>query len=989
MSQGTEARRADLIEGILERARWRLGEASLPGIEAFLIQYFARVPLADVEGETPDALFGLAYSHFRLAAQRVAGRAKLRCYDPSVDEDGWRSEQSVLQVITDDMPFLVDSVAADLGARDLAIHRIIHPIFDVVRDGGGQWQGLAAADEESGALAESFMHFEFTRRTPAELAGIAASVNAVLEQVRAAVDDWRAMAAKMIEIGATLAPPPEAAPADFEEIRAFLTWLGEGHFTFLGYREYFSDSGAGVALARAVPGSGLGLLRAPEASVFEDLIEGAPLPPAAAAFVARNETLLVTKTTRRSPVHRPVFMDAIVIRRWDRTDDIVGTHLFVGLFTASAYTASARRIPLLRRKFDNALANSGFDPRGHDGRALVNIIETFPRDELFQIADDQLLEIALGILSLQQRPRTALFLRRDELDRFIVAQVFIPRDRYSTSLRLRVQRLIERAFAGTVTAHNSLVGDGALARLHLFVTTLPGQIPAYDEKLLEQGIVAATRGWADHLGDALITTHGEAEGRRLLRRYGDAFPPGYQDRFDAEQAVADIDTVEETLARGSLGLTLYRAFGASETEIRFKVFHPGQPIPLSQILPVLEHLGLTVIDEVPHAIAIRDHAEGMVMIHDFGLEAHSGRPVDLAAVRAPFHDAFHAVWSGEAESDALNALVLAAGLTWRRIVIVRAYVRYLRQVGIGFTQSYIQQTLVGNAEITRLIVELFATLFDPEGESDREARAATLRADIDAQLDEVASADQDRILRRVLNLVEVDPAHQCLPHRHPGRAPAFPVVEAGQPPPGGAAAATPVRRGFRLLAAGRGRAPARRQGGARRHPLVRPPGGFPHRDPRPDQGADGQERGDRPGWRQGRLLRQAAAGVGRTRSRAERGHRLLSHLHARSARHYRQPRRHQSGAAAVGRPPGRRRSVSGRRRRQGHGDVLRHRKRHRCRLRFLARRCLRVRRQPGLRPQADGDHRPWRLGLGRTPLPRGRHRHRRTVHRHRRRRYVG
>ncbi|MCU0893714.1 MAG: NAD-glutamate dehydrogenase, partial [Rhodospirillales bacterium] len=762
MPRFTEAMKSDLLAKVVEIAKWRLGEQQAATLAHFAQHYFARVPGEDIYRISPDNLFGAAYAHWRLAEKRPADRALVRVYNPRLDEDGWRSDHTVAEIVTDDMPFLVDSVTSELGRRDIAVQLVIHPVIRVRRGANGELIGLGERNdngEAAGAAvtAESFMHFEIVRQPDAAVVEIAEALARVLADVRRAVEDWQAMRDTLKVVLAELETPPPCVAADeVAEGCDFLNWL-DNNFTFLGYRAYdfVAREQAERPIASVVPGSGRGLLREADFLVFDEFRDKAPLPPAVTAFVSRPDLLMVTKSNRRSPVHRSVHMDVIVVKRTDEQGSVIGEHMFVGLFTAIAYNLSARSIPLLRRKLNNVIARAGFDPREHDGRALINIIETYPRDELFQIPEDHLLNTALGILDLQQRRRVRLFLRQDDFERFVSCMVYLPIERYTTNRRLAIQSILAKAFNGTISAHYSQVGDSPLARLQIVVRTTPGAIPEYSADELEAAIVDATRTWPDHLHDALHAAHGEGRGQILYERYRGAFPPGYKERFNAEQAVADVEVIERTIADGSLGMTLYRPFGSPDWAMRFKVFVPGDPIVLSQVLPMLEHLGLRVIDEVPHAVRAAGAGTPMVMIHDFGLQTRSAAPIDLGAVRANFQEAFLAVWQGRAESDLFNALVLAAGLSWREVVIVRAYCRYLRQVGIAFSQAYMEQTLIGNPGLARLVVALFKALFDPAGSGDPELRAAPIREAIAAGLDEVASADQDRILRRFFNLVEV------------------------------------------------------------------------------------------------------------------------------------------------------------------------------------------------------------------------------------------
>ena len=755
MSRITEIHKADQIDKVVETAERRLDKEQAATVSGFIRRYYANVPPRDIYGETADNLFGAAFAHWRVGGQRDPGIPSVRVYNPRLDEHGWRCEHTVVEVVTDDMPFLVASVTAELNRRDLTVHLVIHPIVRMLRDDGGNALGTVEPDDDADiAIAESFMHFQVSHQSGAVLGEIGAGVEGVLADVRAAVEDWQPMRAKVNEIADDVEAVGGMPEDEVAEVRAFLQWIYQNHFTLLGYREYHFEGAGAEATVAVVRNSGLGLLRDPDFIVFDELRDLASMPPAVRAFVARPDLLMVTKTNRKSTIHRPVLMDFIGIKRVDAEGRVVGEHLFIGLFAAVAYNRSPRDIPLLRRKLENVIGRAGFDLKGHDGKALMNIVETFPRDELFQVSEEHLLKTGLGILHLQDRQRVALFIRRDDFERFITCLAYVPRDRYSTALRLSIQTILERAFAGEVTSHYGQLGDSPLARLYLIVRTTPGQIPDYDASVLESEIVDATRTWSDHLKDALIAARGEEQGNQLSHRYGEAFPPGYQDRFNAEEAVADVDKVEQALRTGTLGMTLYRPFDAAENRMRLKAYHPDAPIILSQALPLLEHMGLRVIEEEPHTVRVRTDGGRKVMIHDFGLETRSGAAVDLGAIRDNFQEALLGVWRGDVESDRFNSLVLDAGLSSREVVIVRAYSKYLRQAGFAFSQNYMQQTLINNPKLSRLLVGLFMTLFDPAGIADAEDRAGGIRAEITAGLEEVESADEDRIIRRFFNAIE-------------------------------------------------------------------------------------------------------------------------------------------------------------------------------------------------------------------------------------------
>ena len=745
--------KAELVDKLAGMAKQRLGEAKGAQAEGFIKRYYKNVAPDDMNGVEPDDLFGAALSLWNFGAQRAAKTPKVRAYNPRLEENGWRSVHTVIEIVNDDMPFLVDSVTAELNRMDPTVHLVVHPVAYVKRDGQGK---LVKPLEkgEADATAESYMHVEISEQSsPEALDGIAKALLRVLADNRAAVEDWRAMRKRMVDIVAAIQKAPPPLPGDdVAEACEFLRWVEAEHFTFLGYRE-FDYAGTGKAARMAVVDkSGLGILRDPETQVFEGLRDIGALPADVRDFLHEPTLLLIMKADRQASVHRRVHMDSISIKKFDAQGRVSGEHRFVGLFTSVAYNQSPKQIPLLRRRVSRAVERAGFTPSSHDGKAMVNILETFPRDELFQISDDELLDVTMGILHLQERQRVALFVRRDRLERFVSSLVYVPRDHFNTDLRRRMQAILETAFNGTITAFYTQLADSVLARLHFIVKTTRGQIPDYDVKEIEARLIEAGRSWTDRLRQALIEGKGEERGLALARKYGEAFAAAYREHFSAASAVFDLERIEEVLATGRVGLNIYHPIEAAESQVHFKIFHTGAPVPLSNVLPMLEHMGLMVVSENPYQVSPKG-VEPQIWIHDFDMATRSGREVDIAKCRAVFHEAFAAVWNGEIEDDGFNRLVLAGGLAWREVTILRAYAKYLRQAAFTFSQSYIEDTLANHAGIARLIVRLFLTRFDPAKQADAETQTRGIAVEIEHALDGVTNLDEDRILRRYLNLV--------------------------------------------------------------------------------------------------------------------------------------------------------------------------------------------------------------------------------------------
>ncbi|MDF1793529.1 MAG: NAD-glutamate dehydrogenase [Thalassobaculaceae bacterium] len=752
----TETLKVEKIEAVCALVHERLQGIKAQTAETFVRQFFENVAPQDLIDEEVEDLFGAAISIWTFGRERKAGQARIRAYNPRFEEVGWQSTHTVIEIVNDDMPFLVDSVTAILNRRDLTVHLVIHPILRVTRDSKGAVATLLGEGETAdGAIGESYMHLQVSEQTSAEaLTEIETALAQVLQDVRAAVEDWRAMRKTMVDVIAELekAPPKGQSKADLTEICAFLRWIEENHFTFLGYRQY-DYVGTGKKLRMdVVEKSGLGIIRSPEVSVFNGLRDLAGLPEQVQGFLLDPTPLLVMKANKVSTVHRPVPLDSISVKKIDKSGKVVGEHRFIGLFTSVAYNQSPKEIPLLRRRVEKIVERAGFRPASHDGKALVNILETYPRDELFQASEDELFEISIGILHLQERQKTALFVRRDAFERFVTALVFVPRDHYNTQLRERFQAILATAFNGEVTSFYTQMSDSVLARLHFIIATTRGEIPDVDVDELCHRLIDAGRSWEDKLHDALVEDKGEEASQKLLRRYGPAFPTSYKEAYSAHAAIFDMERMEEIGGDATLGMNLFRPIGVDDDVLHLKLFHGGAPVPLSDVMPMLENMGVRVLSEVPFEIAGGGMKQA-VWLHDFEMRLRVDTECDLATIKAPFQEAFGAVWDRRMENDGFNGLVLNAGMTWREVTVIRAYAKYLRQAAFTFSQDYMEETLLAYAPIARLLVKLFAARFDPAGDIGREKAVEALEDQIHAALDDVANLDQDRILRRFLNLV--------------------------------------------------------------------------------------------------------------------------------------------------------------------------------------------------------------------------------------------
>ncbi len=755
MLSNARVAKTDLISRAIAQAQRSIDD--LPDLPSFLQTYYRHVSDEGLVGRDPVDVFGAAVSHRRLAEERPVGTARVRVFNPTLEAHGWVSPHTVVEIVTDDMPFLVDSVTSCLAQAGLSLHLVVHPHFMVERSLVGVLQRVLLTPDDrrtAGAVAESWMHFEVDRISdPEVLRDLERRLADVLRDVRDSVEDWAKMREEAQRIADELHESPPDLPAEeIADTWELLRWLIDEHFTFLGYREYELQERDGEDVLITKPGTGLGLLRGDHA----ESASFSKLPTEVRARARDKKLLIVTKANSRSTVHRPAYLDYIGIKTFDAEGNVTGERRILGLFTTSAYSESVTRIPVLRRKVKTILEVSGFAPMSHSGKDLLQILETYPRDEIFQMSVDELMPIAVSVMHLQERRQVRLFLRYDVYGRFATALVYLPRDRYTTQVRLAMESILLEVFGAESADYTARVSESVLARLHYVVRGKPGDtIPKVDSDILEARLAQATRTWDDDLADSLLEQFGEGEAVELLRMYGSAFPEAYKEDFPARLAVSDIRRMEALEPGGPLGMNLYEPPGAEAGELRFKIYRLGTEISLSEVLPYLQRMGVEVLDERPYEV---DLASGTrVWLYDFGLY-HRGVATgqvtaDTEQLKVLFQDAFGAVWSGLAESDGFNALVTSAGLHWRQAMVLRAYVKYMRQASATFSLEYIEESLGAHVGLVRMLVKLFETRFDPSYSGDRGAAGEQITAEVLEGLDAVSSLDQDRIIRSLLSLI--------------------------------------------------------------------------------------------------------------------------------------------------------------------------------------------------------------------------------------------
>ena len=740
--------RTDLIEAAAERAAGDGG----PG--GFVRDLFGRVPPEDLAPYPAEALAGLALdARAHLAEPRRPGEpANLRIRDVTVTREGRPRDLSVVEVVNDNRPFLLDSCLAELSVQGLAPLLVAHPILGVERGADGRLGrvvGETTAEAGSGLARESLIHIHLDRIDDrAACERLAAGLEAVFRDVAVADDDRAAMLDRLAALASGYGEGPTPLPEEeIEEARAFLWWLLDGHFTVLGLRE--QDLSGGETRS-------LGVLRDPGLAVLRrgrsPLDASADTSPEIRAFLEEPQALIITKASVKSRVHRAAHLDYVGIKLFSGDGKLAGEVRVVGQFTASAYTALAREVPVLRRKVAAVAARAGLDPTSHAGRGLLAVLETYPRDDLFQIDVERLTRFALAIAELADRPRVRVLSRVDRFGRFVSLLVYVPKDRYDSTVRAKIGAYLAAEYGGRLSASYPDMPEGPLARLHVIIGFSEADAPERDPSALEAGIAALVRTWGDSLRAALADALPGPEARRLYAAYAEAFSAAYRENFSPEVALADIATLERLSAETPRAADLVRREGDSDAQVRLKVFSRGAGLPLSDRVPALENMGFRVINERTYRVAGADGER--VWLHDMLLERATGAGIDLKSLERPLEEALLALGTGAAESDGYNRLVLEAGLAWREAALLRALGRYLRQLRVRYGQDYLATTLSRHPEIARGIVALFRARFDPALNADRAEAQKAVRADLEARLSDVTSLDEDRILRRFVNLVE-------------------------------------------------------------------------------------------------------------------------------------------------------------------------------------------------------------------------------------------
>ncbi|WP_017429896.1 NAD-glutamate dehydrogenase [Vreelandella jeotgali] len=741
-----EESRQDLLKQLGERLKARLEPRRAAAIDAFARQFYATAPVEDLVDRRVDDFYGATLSIWQLLQHHDPANPRVEVFNPEFEEHGWQSTHTFVAVLHRDMPFLVDSVRIALNRRGLTVHAIQNAVLAVRRNADHALQSvMSAGDEAATGELESLIVIEVDRHSdPDALAAIEHELHDVLLDVRTAVNDYDHICQRIRDAIQELEKncPPQIDPDDHEEAIAFLEWLLKDNFTFLGYDEYRLEDGR---LERD-PDSLEGVFRLDKPR-YGERIRTAEGVNDQNRYVLVPQLLSFAKSAHHSRVHRPTYPDYITVDRYDDDGNVIGERRFFGLFTATVYNESPRNIPLLRRKLQAVMDMTGFGANGHNAKQLLQVLEVYPRDDLFHIDTEALASTAQGILNIRERRQVRLFVREDLSGKFYSCLIFVPRDVFSTWLRENIQQLLCEEMDAHFGDFNTYLSESVLARIQLimrFNGERPGQ---FDLARLEQKVARLARSWRDELKSAMVEGFGEEHANHLMDRFHEAFSASYREDFSARTAVHDVQHLLDLNSDDALALSHYRPLEERNGGIKLKLYHQETPIPLSDVLPIMENLGLRVVSERPYEI----HApEQHYWIHDFTLE-HTGREVSPSDMRDDFSQAFKRIWAGEADNDPFNRLIINAGLDWREVAMLRGYARYLKQIRFSMSQDYIATTLNHYATITRELVELFRQRFDPTLTS-RDADATQAR--IDEHLADVASLNDDQLLRRFMELIQ-------------------------------------------------------------------------------------------------------------------------------------------------------------------------------------------------------------------------------------------
>ena len=720
-------------------------------VEKFAKALYSNMSKEDLANRNDSDLYGAALSLWNSLEKNTSDDAVIRVFNPEVAKDGWQSSHTIVEIIAKDMPFLVDSVRMAMTRENIASHLLLHSPLKIQRDKNDNISGLSSLKAEQESTSTKTVFFiEIDRQTDATvIESFKKELESVLVDVSVAVEDWQPIREKLIAVSKSL-PKSHKDKNDNEinETVEFLDWLVKDNFTLMGYRQYELSPVQGDYQLKGKMDTSLGLMKNSDAEHTRLLSE---LPEVARQEARSSNLLILTKTNSLSRVHRPAYIDYVGVKRFDDKGNVIGEDRFIGLFSSNFYNNSAADVPVLKSKINRIMDMCDFAKGTHAYKAVLNILETYPRDELVQAREHELLEVAMGVLQIQERDMCRLFVRKDAYGRFLSCMVYVPRERYNTALRRETQAILANAFNSDVKVEfTTYFSESTLARTHYTVRVTDNNIE-YNVKDIENNLIEAARTWEDKLQSALLESAGEARGNELNRKYCNAFARSYKEEVLPSAAVVDIEKLEMLNDDNKLEMLFYRPQEeASSNIVRLSLFHKDEPIHLSDVMPMLENFGLRVVGETPYSVKTSDG--GINWIMDFSMLIDSKGMADFDKISARFRAALTSVWANRLENDGFNRLVLMGGLTGREASILRAYAKYMRQIGVTFSQTYIESTFANYPHIAAKIVNLFAKKFSVKSPASAKT-LEKLGLEIYAELENVANLDDDRIIRLYVDMI--------------------------------------------------------------------------------------------------------------------------------------------------------------------------------------------------------------------------------------------
>ncbi|MEC8444151.1 MAG: NAD-glutamate dehydrogenase [Pseudomonadota bacterium] len=722
--------------------------------------YYSAAPADEILARSVDDLYGATLSCWQFIQQRQLNEPKVRVFNPDHESHGWQSLHTVIEIVFEDMPFLVDSVRMQLNARQMSLHAIHYCVLHASREKDG---GLKTSSDWSkpgkGKTAEAIIYIEVDHHSDdALMQSLCTELVDILKEVQSCVVDFPTMLDKAKGAAKELASQCKADKGergdDCKEAAEFVSWLADNHFTFLAYDEFSVETKGKDTWVVRDPAQDLGIFKSMDTG--QSKVKLQDLESEIQTFITGPEMVNFMKSGNRSRIHRPAYPDYVVVKRFDKDGRVTGGMRFMGLFTSIVYIETPNNIPIIRRKLQDVRARSGFDKGNHSAKELDRILEVYPRDELFQSNAAELARTAMDVVSIQERRQTRVYLRKDAYGKFLSCIAYTPRDVYNTELRQKMEDVLRLEFEPLDIEFNTYFSESVLARTHFIVRLNPEHDADYDHQVVASKIRQVVRSWTDDLHGALIEQVGEERGNVQYHRYRNAFPAGYREDFSARTAVADIQHMEALRSgdSGELAMSFYRELEEQDNQLRFKLFNPDNILPLSDVIPVLENFGLRVMGEHPYEVVCDDGK--VIWIHNFSLRYTLSDKIDIAGVKQLFQEAFTAIWAGNAENDSFNRLVLGGELGWKDIALLRAYARYMKQIRFGISETYIADTLCRYIPVSAQLVKLFHHRFGLS-HSDEKARAAAFDECEQAlleDLDQVEQLNEDRTIRRYIELMK-------------------------------------------------------------------------------------------------------------------------------------------------------------------------------------------------------------------------------------------